>query len=289
VTGLTVVVPTFNRAASLARLLDSLAASSAEVDELEVVVVDDGSTDDTESIVRAAAVAPRYIRQANAGPAVARNSGWQAAGHPHVLFVDDDCTVMPGSLVAATQELEHFDAVGGTIQPRSRQRLLETFTELEGLVNHKVVDGHVRYLVTACLAVRRSALEVVGGFDDRFVHGGEDADLSMTLAERGYRLGVSPRLRVLHDHRVALSHLVRTYYRHGTGQSLLLAKHPTRGRALRGSVHQRTSPLAWLNTYRRYRIAATRMQSAGCVALRATMMVPWLVGAYRGRSLRGAT
>jgi glycosyltransferase involved in cell wall biosynthesis len=277
------VIPTFNRADSLKRLLGSLARAAGELDELEVVVVDDGSTDRTAEVARDAPLPVRHLPQPNAGPAAARNRGWRAAAHEMVLFVDDDCEIEPGTLEATVRELEQLDAVGGTIVPRSRERLLEVFTDLEGLVGHKVVDGHVKYLVTACMATKRSVLSAVGGFDTGFPFAaGEDADLSMTLIEEGYTLGVSSGLRVIHDHRTALRAMIRTYYRHGTGQTLLLAKHPARKASLGSSARERLSPAAWRAVYRRYRLATSVPMSAASLVLRAAMMVPWLIGARRG-------
>lgn len=280
---LSVVIPTYNRAAQLRRLLESLEPVASEVDDLDVVVVDDGSSDDTRAIAAHSRLAVQYLAQANAGPAAARNRGWRAANHDAILFLDDDCVVEPGTLAAAIEALDEHDAVGGAITPMSRHDIFEMYTDLEGLVDHKVVDGEVRYLVTACLAVRRPVLEAAGGFDEGFPSAaGEDADLSMTMIEKGFRLGVSDALRVAHDHRTGFAALVRTYYRHGTAQRLLLAKHPARRGSLGGSARNRLSTREWLAVYRRYRAKASLVHSFVCVLLRALMMVPWLIGARRG-------
>lgn len=279
---LSVVIPTFNRADLLERLLQSLARAAGEVDELEVVVCDDGSTDATPDVARRAPLPVHYLTHENAGAAAARNRGWQAARHEMLLFLDDDCGVEPGTLAATVDELETFDAVGGTIFPQSRVRLLEEYTDLEGLVDHRVIDGRVRYLVTACLATKRSVLAAVGGFDTDFLAAGEDADLSMTLIERGYALTVSPRMRVLHNHRAGLGALVRTYYRHGTAQALLSAKHAGRRSSLGASARERLSPGAWRSVYRQYRTETSVPRSSACLVLRGAMMVPWLIGAQVG-------
>jgi glycosyltransferase involved in cell wall biosynthesis len=82
-----VVIPTYNRAALLARCIRSLKSSA--VSELEIVVVDDGSTDETPAVARSVEGVV-YIRQANTGPALARNAGFAASRGRYVVFLDSD-------------------------------------------------------------------------------------------------------------------------------------------------------------------------------------------------------
>jgi GT2 family glycosyltransferase len=200
-----------------------------------------------------------------------------------IVFVDDDCVVGRDALRYLQSALERDDAVGARIQPLNRGHLVADFMHAEHLVTHKIEDGRVRWLVTACLAVRRSALEAVGGFDEEFAHGGEDVDLSMRLQQAGYRLAVDDAAVVAHDHRAGLLQLVRTYYRHGTGQRQMLSRHPERRSDLARSASSRLSLRAWSSAYRGYRAEQSVPTSLGFLALRFTMMVPWLVGAHRGQ------
>jgi glycosyltransferase involved in cell wall biosynthesis len=104
---LTVVIPTFNRDAVLKRALDGYVAQSTPKAIHELIVVDDGSTDDTEGIVtemaRLAPFSIRYLRQANRGPAAARNLGITETSTEVVLFTDSD--IVPGAELVA-QHLE---------------------------------------------------------------------------------------------------------------------------------------------------------------------------------------
>ncbi|HJV09227.1 MAG TPA: glycosyltransferase [Acidimicrobiales bacterium] len=281
-TSLSVVIPTHGRPEALARLLHSIVPVDVPGDGPQVVVVDDGSAPDTYEGVKAAYPSVKWLRQPRSGPATARNTGWQASTGDTVVFVDDDCVLAPDTLSLLQDALARYDAAGASIEPLHRGHLVADYMHAEHLVTHKLADGHVRWLVTACVAVRRPALESVGGFDEHLVHGGEDVDLSLRLKAAGFRLGVVEEAVAYHDHRASLPLLVRTYYRHGTGQRRLAAHHPERRADLAQSTRSRLSPAAWAATYRDYRRHEDRLTSAAFVGLRVAMMVPWLIGAWRG-------
>lgn len=280
---LSVVIPTHNRPLELARLLASIEPIPSSEVPTEVVVVDDGSVAGTYDELAKNHPDVRWIHQSQSGPATARNRGWRAATGEIVVFVDDDVVLDPDALVRLRDAVAVDDAVGARVEPLSPGRLVADFMHVEHLVTHKVQDGEVRWLVTACLAVRRTALELVGGFDQRLpTAGGEDVDLSLRLKAAGLRLSVCPEAVAYHDHRASLALLIRTYYRHGTGQRHLASRHPERRGDLANSTRERLSPAAWMQTYRSYRSERDALISVTFLGLRAAMMVPWLVGAARG-------
>ncbi len=282
-TPISVVIPTYDRPKQLERLLASL---SGVPTELEVIVVDDGTPGDVYSGVASSFPDARWDRGARTGPAGARNRGWRAAQHELIVFVDDDCVVDPTTFARLADELTDADAVGATIEPLQPGHLVADYMHAEHLVSHKVEDGHVRWLVTACLAIRRPALVALDGFDEGLPHGGEDADLSLRLRSGGFRLAVSSEVVVRHDHRARLRDLVRTYYRHGTGQRRLAERHDERRSDLGSSTRKRLSLSDWYATYRTYRCDAGATTAATFIVLRAAMMVPWLTGAVVGSRAR---
>ncbi|HEY2557514.1 MAG TPA: glycosyltransferase family 2 protein, partial [Diaminobutyricibacter sp.] len=124
---ISVVVATHNRAGLLPRLVAALEAQEP-CGPFEVVVVDDGSTDETFTVLEdLARVTPldlvpvRMTR--NGGPAAARNAGWQRARAPLVAFTDDDCTPQPGWLARLLDDLDRFDVVQGRTVPDPEQLL----------------------------------------------------------------------------------------------------------------------------------------------------------------------
>ena len=121
----TVIIPTFNRKASLLRTLDSLRRQTVPAGAYEVVVVDDGGSDGTEEI--AAYTYPfelRYVRQPNQGDAIARNTGAVESKGMLLIFLDDDITVVPAFIGSLLREHEAEDdetqgrrIVVGTLKP----------------------------------------------------------------------------------------------------------------------------------------------------------------------------
>lgn len=228
--GISVVIPTFNRARLLDRTLTSLAAQEGLSAPVEVIVVDDGSTDDTPDVV-AQYPGAVSLRQDNAGPAAARNRGWSVATGRVVVFTDDD-TVPDRRWLADVAEAFTADpglhAAGGTVRPL-RLSFLTRFVQAEQHASHGVgADGAIKYLVTANCAYRRDVLTALGGFDESFpAASGEDADLTARARAAGYRLRLLDAAVVLHDHPDRVRTIVRTYLKHGRSRRLVVDKNPS--------------------------------------------------------------
>ena len=102
-----VIIPTYNRKASVLRLLDSLRRQSMPREQFEVIVVDDGSPDDTPQIAERPFPFPfTYLRQANQGATVARNHGVEKSRGDVLVFIDDDVTVSPTTLATLVEQCQ---------------------------------------------------------------------------------------------------------------------------------------------------------------------------------------
>lgn len=177
---ISVIVPTRNRAALLARLLGSL--RHLRYPGWELLVVDDGSTDGTAAVVeqgRATGLPVRYRRQAWGGMGSARNQALALARGEIVAFTDDDCTVNPGWLEAIAEAFEqHPEALG--VQGRTvtvRERMTPFTRQVEQL------EGGQPYR-TCNIAYRTDTLRALGGFDPRLIRG-EDVVMGARVLERG--------------------------------------------------------------------------------------------------------
>ncbi len=272
-----VVIATYNRADSLARLLAALDAESRSR-LAEVVVVDDGSTDRTHEVIASQGV--RRVVTRHGGPAAARNAGWRAAAGDLIVFTDDDCVPAPGwleGLIAPLCRDPSIEGVGGEIVPLVHG-FIEDFASAERLAGHGVTEeGDVRYLVTANAAFRRSALERSGGFDESFAHpAGEDVDLSVRILAHGGRLVLATRAMVAHDYRSGLRSLFRTYWRHGAARRTLAARHA----AMAGGMAARRalSPPAIAERYKRYRAVAPRWRALTYMVLRVLCLTVFAAG-----------
>lgn len=206
-----IVVATRNRSGMLLRLLGALAAQR-DAPPFELVVVDDGSTDETgERVSELAPQLPfpvRTLRQTQpTGPAGARNRGWRTTAATIVAFTDDDC--MPDarwlSKIVGPFRHGHFDVVAGiTTYPPDQADRRDAFAYwMED-------DGLRGYYPTCNVAYRRSTLEAVGGFDEEsFRHRrphraergtlGDDTDLAWRAIEAGHRAACAPEAIVYHE------------------------------------------------------------------------------------------
>ena len=196
---ISVVVATYNRAALLPRLIDSLGRQSIRV-PFEIVVVDDGSSDATwTELQRLADLAPTTLRpmrqERNAGPATARNRGWREARAQVVAFTDDDCMPDEHWLEALWCSMRTADVVQGMTVPDPEQvDRSNAFTRTLHVTNES------GFYETANIAYRRSVLEQLGGFDETFrLPSGEDTDLGWRARDGGFTMVFEPTAVVRHD------------------------------------------------------------------------------------------
>lgn len=226
-----VVVPTRNRVALLEKCLGALGQQTLRRDEMEVIVVDDGSTDGTaqqaEAVGQAVPFEVRVLRGRGIGPAAARNLGWQAALAPIVLFTDDDCepsATWAADLVVFLEENPSCAGVGGTTR-RLHDSTAARFTDETHCMNHPGDALDVDYLVTANAAYRRDVLAAAGGFDESFpCAGGEDPELSFRLKSLHAQLAKTTGAVVLHNHPTSAAGVYRMHHRYGRGEYILVAK-----------------------------------------------------------------
>jgi len=208
----TVIVPTYNRAALLAQALDSVAAQTFT--EFEVVVVDDGSTEPIEEMVAGHATRPRFIRQANLGPAAARNRGIESAAAPLVAFLDSDDLWLPQKLETCARYFEShrdirivfgpmspIDAAGAPVPGRTKPCHGGWITE------HLFRSSFVH---VPTVVAHRDLLRDAGGFNETLPVC-EDYDLWLRLSvDNPFGLVEPPlALRRLHDNRLSKSRMSR--------------------------------------------------------------------------------
>jgi len=174
----------FNRAEMILRTLESVFAQ--RFDDYEVIVVDDGSTDGSVKAVRQFEGPVKLIEQDNAGPAIARNTGIEAATGEYVAFLDSDDLYLPWTLenYAAAIERENKPTVvhGQRVDVESDSEadaIREQPLRLSSYADYYGAPIDL-FISASALCIQRAALQEVGGFVNRFINA-EDCDLCMRL------------------------------------------------------------------------------------------------------------
>ena len=223
-----VVIPVRNGAATMGAQLEALACQRA-APSFEIVVSDNGSTDDLqECLAASSAQFPQLdIRcvdsSAKPGVSHARNEGLRQARADIVLICDSDDVVCPTWVRSMAEALETYDGVGGsldeqTLNPPSSPMLAFATSSLP------VGLGFLPYPVGANCGMRRKVWQALNGFDEGYLYGGEEVDFFWRLQLAGYRLGFVPHAVVAYRHRTGIGNNIRVAYLHGVGTCQLAAR-----------------------------------------------------------------
>jgi cellulose synthase/poly-beta-1,6-N-acetylglucosamine synthase-like glycosyltransferase/peptidoglycan/xylan/chitin deacetylase (PgdA/CDA1 family) len=222
-----VIVPAYNEAANIAGTVRSLLAN--DYPQLEVIVVDDGSSDDTAGIVeRLALPRVRVVRQRNAGKPAALNTGVGYAGGDILILVDGDTVFAPDAIGRLIQPLRDpgVGAVSGNTKVANRGGLLGRWQHLEYVINfnldRRMFDvGRCMPTVPGAIgAFRRSAVRDVGGVSQDTL--AEDTDFTMAVIRAGWRVVYQPDAVAWTEAPASLRQLWRQRYRwcYGTMQAM---------------------------------------------------------------------
>ena len=230
-----VIIPTYNRAHLLPRLAEALAAQSHAPNE--VILVDDGSADDTPSTLNGVCrerASWHALRQENAGPGAARNRGLQAATGDLLVFVDDDCvpharfieehvqthTTRGRGLAVAGYTPWHPDLEVSPFMEMALRGVLFAFNSITDPDNLPFTC----FYTANCSAWREDVL-AVGGFDEslRFY---EDADLAYRLQQQGVHLVYNERAVAYHAEPVDLEQFLARQRAAGKSAVRMMGKHP---------------------------------------------------------------
>jgi len=242
---LSVIVPVLNMGKTIRATLESLIKLDYPRDNIEIIIVDGQSKDNTRKIVKEYPV--QLVDQEGKGLNAARNTGIKYSSGEILAYTDGDC-VVPRNW--AKKIVENFEDpfigfVGGTMEGYDRTSLLSNYMD-ESLfqstpgfrIRIETTDLKLmQFPAGANMAFRRRALARVKFFDENITYGFDDLQPVEAMGFKGFRIVLDPEVSILHQHRSTLRELLKQHFNYGRGGSLLI-------------IHKRASILAsWYAAY----------------------------------------
>jgi len=232
---ISVIVPAYNADATLPACLQALQEQT--LIPTEVIVVDDGSTDGTASVARAAGV--RLVQQPRQGPAAARNAGIAQAQGDLLLFTDADCIPAPAWVAEMTRPFADPLVAGvkgsyRTLQPQPIARLVQC--EFEERYDLQASQASIDLVDSYSAAYRADVLRRQGAFNPAFSIANEDVELSYRLSRAGLRLLFNRQAIVYHRHPSSWADYMRRKIQRGYWRMLVYRLYPAK------AVHDSYTP-----------------------------------------------
>lgn len=221
-----VIIGTRSRAELLRRALESLARQSVGPEAFEVIVVDDGSEDDTEDVLQEFERRQSRLRSIaipeHRGLSYARNRGLDAASGEYILFTDDDCIADSDWVQHMRLALAAHEVVAGTVEtpPRNRLKRAHNIAHFHPFMPGRKT-GPVDFIAGANMGFRRRVLKELRGFDEGKRLAG-DTHLCLKARAKGYIPHLAPEARVVHDpDYLTLAGAVKSAHAHAAATILL--------------------------------------------------------------------
>jgi glycosyltransferase involved in cell wall biosynthesis len=248
-----VVIPSYNNASTVPKTLLALTQQTLPPNRFEVILVDDGSTDETEKVVRALTLPETFqtIRKSNGGAAAARNCGAAQARGEILVFLDSD--VVPDATLLQQHLKSHRVHKRALVVGRSRALpALESdrFYEIMGDNLFSFDEGDAEKMVTfqevlsRNLSLPRKSFLEIGGFDEGFPRSGyEDIEFAYRATQLGFRVVYNPQAAGDHHHTGTLEEVGQHMYNYQMSAVLLMRKHPE----IKGKVRhlKDKEPIQW--------------------------------------------
>jgi glycosyltransferase involved in cell wall biosynthesis len=265
---ISVVICAYNAASTLDECLRHTCA--LDYPNLEIIVVDDGSTDETARIARRH---PRagLIEIPHAGLSVARNAGFRVASGTLVAYLDADAYPSPEwpYYLALGLDAPTLAGVGGpNVPPASDGAGADLVAHAPGGPVHVLTaDDRAEHIPGCNMAFRKDVLADLGGFDPIFTAAGDDVDLCWRVLDSGAEIGFHPAALVWHHRRPSLRAYLRQQRGYGRSEALVQARHPHRYNAAgsarwSGRIYNPVAPAASGRMVYRGRFGTAPFQSA---------------------------
>jgi len=225
---ISVIIPVYNGEKIIDNCLTALCNQSILRSNYEILVVDDGSTDDTAT--KAENKCDKLIRIRNSGPAVARNKGAEAASGQILLFTDADCIPESDWIARMSLPFKEKSIAGTKGSYLTRQtQAISRFVQAEYESKYTFMSTHrfIDFIDTYSAGFRTDVFRELGGFDERFPGASvEDQEFSFRVAAAGYKMVFVPEAKVFHHHVESIRHYFQKKMNIGYWKTLVLRIHP---------------------------------------------------------------
>lgn len=224
---ISVIIPVYNGGKTIARCLSALLEQSKKPGE--IIVVDDGSKDNTrETVKKFGGVV--LLEQEHKGPASARNLGAKKAKGEILLFTDTDCVPDKNWVLEMTEPFKNREIAGVQGRYKTDQKgLIARFVqlEIEDRYDRMRKRENIDFIGSYAAAYRKDILLKFGGFDESFpMASGEDPEISFKLAAAGHKMVFNEKAIVYHNHVSTLRGYMRQKFWRACWRVLLYRKHP---------------------------------------------------------------
>lgn len=222
----TVIIPAYNAGRTIADTLRSLEKQNFR--DFEVIVVDDGSSDNTAEAVKKFPKV-RLLGEKNAGPAAARNYGAREAKGDILVFTDSDCVASPDWLSQMVLPFEDRNIVGVQGRYKSKQRgIVARFIQLEIEKRYEKMakQKYIDFIGSYSAAYRKNVFLEASGFDESFrIASGEDTELSYKISKAGHKMVFRQSAVVYHSHPNSLGKYLRIKFFRAFWRTRVYGKH----------------------------------------------------------------
>ena len=203
----TIAIPCFNGAAYIGQVIESVLGQGAQ----QIIVVDDGSTDESVTIIQQYPSVQLVQHPVNQGLATARNTAIQHATGDILIYVDVDAFAAPNlvQVLLGGYTDPAVGGVGGQGIESNIQSLADRWRKAHASQGHGNKAKDVDHLYGLCMSYRLSVLKEIGGFTANFLTNAEDVDVGLRVNAAGYRLRYMPNAQVYHQRTDSIDSLKR--------------------------------------------------------------------------------